>query len=180
MSKSGRVLTVLGIVLVLGIFGAFSMYGLHNDPTELPSALLDRPFPEFEQPALDDPQRMLGRKDLLGRPALVNVWATWCPTCRAEHDYFNRLAATGVPIYGINYKDSTPKAQQWLRDLKDPYQLNVVDSQGRLGMELGVYGAPETFLIDAEGVIRFKYVGAIDEEVWTEKLEPVYRQLVAQ
>ncbi len=177
MSKA-RLLAVCLVLAGVAGFAWISIYGLHNDPRELPSALLDKPFPEFSQPALGEPERLLTRNDFLGRPALVNVWATWCPTCRQEHAYFNKLAAQGVPIYGINYKDEEDKAQKWLLDLKDPYVMNVSDPRGSLGMNLGVYGAPETFIIDSEGVIRFKYVGAVDDRVWKEKMAPVYEGLL--
>ena len=179
MSK-GRLLAVVAVLAGIAAFAGMSIYGLNNDSRELPSALLNKSFPEFELPALTEPGRVLTRKDLLGKPALVNVWATWCPTCRAEHDYFNTLAAQGVSIYGINYKDVEVKAEKWLRDLKNPYVLNISDPKGNLGMNLGVYGAPETFVIDAEGFIRFKYVGAVDELVWTQKLAPVYEELLKQ
>ncbi len=172
-----RLAGVLGVVLAIAAFASVMIYGLNNDPSELPSALLAKPFPEFEQPALGEPQRLLTRDDLLGKPALVNVWATWCPTCRAEHEYFNQLAAQGVPIIGINYKDNEASAQKWLQDLKDPYVLNISDPDGRLGFNLGVYGAPETFVIDSQGMIRYKFVGAVDEQVWRERLAPVYQEL---
>lgn len=177
MSK-GRLFAVLAVVAGIVGFALMSIYGLRNDPSELPSALLNKPFPEFSQPALGEPQRLLTDKDLQGRPALVNVWATWCPTCRAEHDYFNTLAASGVPIYGINYKDDEAKAVKWLQDLKDPYVFNISDPKGALGMNLGVYGAPETFIIDAQGIIRYKFVGAIDERIWNERMAPVYEGLL--
>lgn len=176
----GRLLAMLAVVGGIAAFALMAVYGLKNDPQELPSALLGKPFPAFEQPALGDPQRLLTRKDLLGKPALVNVWATWCPTCRAEHDYFNQLAARGVPIIGINYKDDDAKAQKWLQDLKDPYVLNISDPKGSLGMELGVYGAPETFIIDSQGVIRHKFVGAVNEQIWRERLARVYQELNRQ
>ncbi|WP_163021312.1 DsbE family thiol:disulfide interchange protein, partial [Pseudomonas viridiflava] len=108
------------------------------------------------------------RADLLGKPALVNVWATWCMACRVEHLVLNRLAQQGVLIYGVNYKDTNADALKWLKDFHDPYRLNIRDDEGSLGLNLGVYGAPETFLIDAKGVIRHKYVGVIDDTVWRE------------
>ena len=179
MSK-GRLLAMLAVLAGVAGFAWMSIYGLHNDPRELPSALLNKAFPEVEQPMLGNSERMLTREDFIGKPALVNVWATWCPTCRAEHGYFNQLAAQGVPIYGINYKDDEAKAIKWLQDLKDPYVLNVNDPKGVLGMNLGVYGAPETFIIDSEGVIRFKFVGAVDDWVWKEKMAPIYEGLLNQ
>lgn len=176
----GRLLAVLAVIAGVVAFALMGVYGLNHDPRELPSALIDKPFPGFEQAALGEPERMITQENLLGKPALVNVWATWCPTCRAEHDYFNQLAAQDVPIYGINYKDDEAKAQKWLRDLKDPYVFNIFDPKGALGMNLGVYGAPETFIIDKNGIIRYKYVGAVDRHVWKEKMAPVYEELLKQ
>lgn len=169
------------LLLPLAIFlvGVGFLYrGLFLDPSELPSALIGKPFPAFNLPALDQPERSLSLADFQGKPALVNVWATWCPSCRAEHPVLNKLAESGVNIYGINYKDERPAAQKWLKELHNPYQLNIEDAQGTLGLDLGVYGAPETFFVDAGGIIRHKYVGVIDERVWREKLAPVYQQLL--
>ncbi|MCD0501409.1 DsbE family thiol:disulfide interchange protein [Bordetella petrii] len=172
-----RLLLLLPLALFLGIAG-FLYRGLFLDPARLPSALVGQPFPAFALPALDDPQRNLTQRDILGRPALVNVWATWCPSCRQEHPVLNRLAESGVLIYGINYKDDRAQARHWLRTLHNPYRLNIEDAAGTLGLDLGVYGAPETFFIDARGVIRNKFVGVIDEATWRDKLAPIYQQLL--
>jgi cytochrome c biogenesis protein CcmG/thiol:disulfide interchange protein DsbE len=131
-------------------------------------------------PSLDEPGRTLTEQDFRGEVALVNVWATWCPTCRAEHAMFNKLASQGVTIHGVNYKDNSEAARRWLEELGNPYQLNVEDPQGSLGINLGVYGAPETFLIDADGVIHYKYIGAVDERVWADQLGPRYQALLEQ
>lgn len=173
--KRAILLLPLALFLVLAVF----LYrGLFLDPAELPSALIGKPFPAFALPSLHEPQRTLTAADLKGKPALVNVWATWCPTCKAEHEMLNRLAGQGVNIVGVNYKDDSAAARKWLEDFLDPYQLNIEDKAGSLGLNLGVYGAPETFLIDRDGIIRHKYVGAIDERVWREQLAPLYQQLV--
>lgn len=173
--KRAILLLPLALFLVLAVF----LYrGLFLDPAELPSALIGKPFPEFSLPSLHEPQRTLGAADLKRKPALVNVWATWCPTCKAEHEMLNKLAGQGVNIIGVNYKDDSDAARKWLKDFLDPYQLNIEDKAGSLGLNLGVYGAPETFLIDRDGIIRHKYVGAIDERVWREQLAPLYQQLV--
>ncbi len=113
-----------------------------------------------------------------GRPALVNVWATWCPSCKVEHPYLNQLAQQGVVIHGVNYKDDNAAALKWLAEFHNPYQLDIRDEQGSLGLDLGVYGAPETFLIDAKGIIRYKHVGVVDATVWREQLAPLYQGLV--
>ncbi|MBV7483592.1 DsbE family thiol:disulfide interchange protein [Bordetella sp. BOR01] len=174
-----RLLRVLPLILFLGI-AALLYRGLFLDPARLPSALVGREFPDFSLPSLNDTARTLTRADILGKPALVNVWATWCPSCRQEHPVLNQLAHEGVVIYGVNYKDERLAAQHWLRTLHNPYRLNIEDAAGSLGLDLGVYGAPETFFIDARGVIREKFVGVIDETVWREKLAPVYRKLVEE
>ncbi|HCO8766904.1 TPA: DsbE family thiol:disulfide interchange protein [Pseudomonas aeruginosa] len=173
-----RLILLLPLLLFLGI-ALFLYRGLFLNPQELPSALIDKPLPAFSLPDLKDGQRLISEKDLKG-PALVNVWATWCPTCKAEHQMLNRLAKAGVVIHGVNYKDDGAAARQWLQDYLDPYQVNVADPQGSLGINLGVYGAPETFLIDAQGIIRHKYVGAIDEKVWREELAPRYQALLEE
>jgi cytochrome c biogenesis protein CcmG/thiol:disulfide interchange protein DsbE len=146
--------------------------GLGNDPRLLPSALVDQPLPNFEVASLDDPRRLITRNDLKGEVALLNVWATWCPTCRAEHEMLNGLARKGIAIYGVNYKDEPDKARNWLATLGNPYRFNINDQTGQLGIDLGVYGAPETFLLDAGGVIRYRHVGAIDERVWQQDFVP--------
>ena len=157
---------VLAIVLYLG----FTL----RDPTLLPSALLDKAFPPFDLPVLaGDPGERASRDSLLGEIRLVNVWATWCPTCLAEHGELMRIRAeTGLSIIGISYKDDSHKAREWLAHYGDPYDFNVVDATGDLGVDLGVYGAPETFLVDPEGVIRYKHVGDVNPGVWREELAP--------
>ena len=122
--------------------------------------------------------KLITRADLLGKPALVNVWGTWCVACRVEHPVLNKLAQQGVVIYGINYKDVNADALKWLKDFHNPYQLNIRDDEGSLGLNLGVYGAPETFLIDSQGIIRHKFVGVVDETVWREQLAGLYQGLV--
>ncbi|NNC54731.1 MAG: DsbE family thiol:disulfide interchange protein [Pseudomonadales bacterium] len=143
------------------------------DPSALPSALLGMPLPAFELTRLEDAQRPARNSDLLGEPALLNVWATWCIACRAEHPYLNRLAEKGVNVFGVNYKDVRADALAWLDRLGNPYQFSVFDNEGRLGLDLGVYGAPETFVIDAQGVVRYRHVGVLSERVWREKIAPL-------
>ena len=171
-----RLLLLLPLAIFLGL--AVVLYrGLFLDPAELPSALIDKPLPAFSLPSVDDPQIVLTQTDLKG-PALINVWATWCISCKVEHPVLNELRTQGVTIYGINYKDERSSAQKWLKDFHNPYQLNVEDAEGSLGLNLGVYGAPETFFIDGQGVIRHKFVGVIDQQVWQQQLAPLYNQLV--
>lgn len=148
-----------------------------KDPTQLPSALIGKPFPAFQLPLLDGEGQATETR-LRGAPRLVNVWATWCPTCLAEHGELLRIGdETGLAIVGINYKDDVAKARAWLARHGNPYEFSVVDEAGDLGVELGVYGAPETFLIDASGVIRYKRVGEVNRQVWEAEIEPALRLL---
>ncbi|MEZ5501864.1 MAG: DsbE family thiol:disulfide interchange protein [Halioglobus sp.] len=163
-------------LFVFALLAVFLFRGLGLDPTELPSALIDRPLPAFNLPALGQ-ERMVTQADLVGAPSLVNVWATWCVSCRVEHPYLKQLSDSGVPIYGIDYKDDDAQALQWLEELGNPYRLTVADRAGTLGLDLGVYGAPETYLLDSAGVIRYRHVGVVDERVWRDVLEPLYLQL---
>ena len=156
--------------------GLFLLRGLQLDPQALPSALIDKPLPEFSLPVLGREQ-VATRDTVTGEVSLFNVWATWCVSCRVEHPYLQQLADGGLPIYGINYKDEDAEAIRWLQQLGDPYRLNIVDSEGRLGLDLGVYGAPETYVVDANGVIRYRHVGVVDDRIWREVLEPIVREL---
>ena len=167
----------LKLFLPLFVFALLSMFllrGLWLDPAAMPSALLGKPLPEFSLPGLGEPGQR-SRADLAGRAGLLNVWATWCPSCRVEHPYLLELAQRGIPIYGLNYKDSDPAALRWLEDLGNPYRFNIADREGTLGLDLGVYGAPETYLIDPAGVIRYRHVGVVDDNVWRNVLAPLYQ-----
>ncbi|CEB51689.1 TPA: DsbE family thiol:disulfide interchange protein [Salmonella enterica subsp. enterica serovar Typhi] len=120
----------------------------------------------------DDPTNL--ESALTGKPVLLNVWATWCPTCRAEHQYLNQLSAQGIRVVGLNYKDDRAKAVAWLKELGNPYALSLSDSDGMLGLDLGVYGAPETFLIDGRGIIRYRHAGDLNARVWESELKPLW------
>lgn len=167
---------------VFAILAILFWRGLSLDPNDMPSALLDKPFPAFELPVLPAPENpagmdMANAELFKGKVSLVNVWATWCVTCRQEHEFLNKLRAQGVTIYGINYKDNNEDAQKWLAELHNPYVFSVVDSDGRLGLNLGVFGAPETYLVDKAGVIRFKHIGDVNEKNWNESIKPIYDSL---
>ena len=142
---------------------------------ELASALIDRPFPDFH---LDNLQgEPVVRADLVnGEVTLVNVWGSWCVACRDEHPYLSKLSGQGVRIVGVNYKDTHELATEWLQRFGDISEFHIVDRDGRLGINLGVYGAPETYLVDAEGFIRYKRVGIINDAEWA-KIEPIYQRL---
>ncbi len=163
-----RLLLFIPLVLFI-ILGVFLWKGLSIDPRKLPSALIDKPFPEFTMSALQQPERILTKKDFIGQPVLVNVWATWCPSCRREHEQLLTIADTGhIEIIGLNYKDVRPEAIRWLQQLGNPYQFNIYDEDGMLGLDLGVYGAPETYLLDAQGIVRHRHVGVVTPEAWQE------------
>jgi cytochrome c biogenesis protein CcmG/thiol:disulfide interchange protein DsbE len=148
------------------------------NPQYLPSALLNKPVPAFSLPHLEQFQSNLTRDDVLGEIALINVWATWCPSCHVEHPFLNQLASErGVVIFGVNYKDEADKALSWLQQKGNPYRFNIFDKQGRLGLDFGVTGAPETYLIDHRGFVRLRYQGPLNEQVWQEKFAPLYQQL---
>jgi len=171
-----RLFIPLGVFCLI-LFVSYVGFSL-DDRHELPSALLGKPFPDFQAPMLYDPETIVTREHLLGEPTLVNVWATWCPTCKAEHAELMRIAATtGVRMVGLNYKDVGSKARRWLADYGDPYELVIVDADGAIGVELGVYGAPETFLLDAQGIVVYKRVGDVNERIWRDELAPRLAQM---
>ncbi|WP_345828411.1 DsbE family thiol:disulfide interchange protein [Erwinia sp. HDF1-3R] len=146
-----------------------------DDPTLLESALVGKPVPVFKLESLNQPGTTYDRAVLTdGKPVLLNVWATWCPTCRAEHQYLNVLAAQGVRVVGLNYKDDRGKAINWLNTLGNPYALSLYDGDGMLGLDLGVYGAPETFLIDGKGIIRYRHAGDMNADVWAKEVKPLW------
>lgn len=163
-------------LFLFAVLAIFLFRGLELDPKEMPSALIDQPLPEFTLPQLGG-DSLLTRNNVVGQPSLLNVWATWCVSCRVEHPYLQQLADQGIPIFGLNYKDDDADALGWLKELGNPYLLTVADREGTLGLDLGVYGAPETYLLDAAGIIRYRHVGVVDERVWLTILEPIYTQL---
>jgi cytochrome c biogenesis protein CcmG/thiol:disulfide interchange protein DsbE len=173
-----KYLIPLALFLVLVVFLAI---GLSRDPAELPSALIDKPAPTFRLPQLKDPSKTFSAEDMRGKVWLLNVWASWCIACREEHPFLFEYAKSGaVPIYGLNYKDRREDALATLDELGDPDTLSAVDLDGRVGIDFGVYGAPETYVIDQGGTIRFKYVGPIMPDVWKEKILPVVQELNRQ
>lgn len=165
------------LVLFLALV-AFLAIGLGRDPREVPSPLINKPAPTFRLVQLKDPSRSFSSEDMRGKVWLLNVWASWCVACRDEHPMLLELARqNALPIYGLNYKDKPTDAISWLNELGDPYVLSVSDLDGRVGIDYGVYGAPETFLIDRDGVIRFKQIGPVTPEVWTKEIAPLLAEL---
>ncbi len=170
-----KFLIPMGIFMVLVLFlGA----GLKLDPKEVPSPLIGKPAPAFALARLDDPAQTIRRDDLLGQVWMLNVWASWCVACREEHPLLVEFAKSKMlPIYGLNYKDQRAAGQKWLADFGNPYTASLTDLDGRVGIDYGVYGVPETFIIDRQGVVRFKQIGPVTPEVIRTKIEPLVRQL---
>lgn len=176
MNRKAVWLPLLAFIVLAGILLWQLLRNASGDtPDKLESVLIGKPVPAFTLPALDKPGEQYTQALLRqGKPLLLNVWATWCPTCQAEHAFLKTLAAEGVTVIGVNYKDEPQRAQQWLQQLGNPYTAVIDDRQGMLGLDLGVYGAPETFLIDGDGKIRYRFAGALTPQVWTETLRPLY------
>jgi cytochrome c biogenesis protein CcmG/thiol:disulfide interchange protein DsbE len=169
-----RYLIPLAIFVVLA---GFLAVGLRLNPREVPSPLVDKPAPAFSLPLLKDPALQMTAAQMKGRVWVLNVWASWCVPCLAEHPYVTQLARSGATVVGLNYKDKPEDANGWLRKHGDPYQAIVADRDGRVGIDYGVYGVPETFVIDQAGVIRFKQIGPITPEVLQGKLLPLLKKL---
>jgi len=164
-------------VAVFAVLVVLFWRGLSLDPNEMPSALLNKPVPKFSLPRLENAQDSRNENLLQGKVTLLNVWATWCVTCREEHAFLNQLQKTGIHIIGIDYKDNTVDAQRWIAELGNPYDDIIVDEEGRLGLDLGVFGAPETYVVDKRGVIRYKHIGDLNQKVWTETIQPIVKAL---
>lgn len=167
-------------LLVFVIMAGFLARGLFIDPREVPSPLINKPAPQFELSLLNQPNATFSSRDMLGKVWLLNVWASWCVSCRSEHPVLVQLARqSDLPLYGLNYKDDPVDAKAWLQNLGNPYRLSAVDRDGRVGMDYGVYGVPETYVIDKQGIIRYKQIGPIYPQVWQETIEPLLKKLQA-
>lgn len=170
-----KTLIPLGIFIVLVIFLAI---GLTRDPREIPSPFIGKPAPDFSAPRLHSPAQSFSNKDMLGQVWLLNTWASWCVACRVEHPVLMEFAKTKtLPIVGLNYKDKDEDGIKWLERFGDPYLLSVSDKSGRIGIDYGVYGVPETFLIDKSGVIRYKHIGPVTPEALQDTILPIVREL---
>lgn len=173
-----RALPLAIFLALVGLFGFGIWWNQHHDPREVPSPLIDKPAPAFDLPVLGDPGRRISKAAMLGRPYLLNVFASWCFACRDEHPVLMAEAQKlGIALVGYNYKDDPADAQRWLAQFGDPYEMVIADRDGRTAIDFGVYGAPETFLIDAQGVIRYKRIGALTPQVIAEQIEPRVRAL---
>ncbi len=172
---------VLRFLVPMGIFAVvlgFLFVGLGLNPREVPSPLIGKPAPDFKLVRLDDPTQTVGREDLLGKVWMLNVWASWCAPCREEHPLVIDIARRQLlPVYGLNYKDQGQAARAWLANLGDPYKATLVDADGRVGIDFGVYGVPETFIVDHLGIIRFKHTGPLTPDVLRTRIEPLVKEL---
>lgn len=175
MSMKSLLVPFAAFLVLVGILAVgFTL----EDPHFLPSELVDRPFPEFALRELHDEERTLTEDDLKGEISLVNVWGSWCANCVIEHPELTRITEEeGLPLFGINYNDDLTKARRWLERYGDPYKMHIVDDEGRLGIDLGVYGAPETFLLDENGVIQYRHVGVVTEDIFNGTFRPIIEQL---
>ena len=169
-----RFLPAIIFLLLAGLLGI----GLTLDPKKVPSPLIGKAVPEFELPKLKEPDLNINTEVFKGKVSLLNIWATWCISCRAEHEVLTAIANSGVvDIYGLNYKDEREAAKRWLKVYGDPYIASGYDVDGRVGIDWGVYGTPETFLIDKQGIIRHKVIGPVNSKIWQEELLPMINQL---
>ncbi|MDP1649916.1 MAG: DsbE family thiol:disulfide interchange protein [Rubrivivax sp.] len=170
-------------LLPLALFAVllgFLAVGLNLNPREVPSPLIGKPVPAFELARLDDPAVKVTQADLQGQVWILNVWASWCAACREEHPLLVDFARRStVPLYGLNYKDKREDGLAWLARFGNPYKASLIDADGRVGIDFGVYGVPETFVIDKQGVIRFKQIGPVTPEVLRDRIEPLLKQLNA-
>jgi len=163
---------------IFAVIVAFLGVGLTLNPREVPSPLVNKPAPPFQLPQLHEPQKNFTQKDMQGKVWMLNVWASWCVSCREEHHTLMDLARTGaVPILGLNYKDERAEGLAWLARFGNPYLLSAYDRDGRIGIDYGVYGVPETYVIDKSGVIRYKRIGVVTPEIVRDKILPLVKEL---
>jgi cytochrome c biogenesis protein CcmG/thiol:disulfide interchange protein DsbE len=162
-------------ILMVGLLG----YGLKLDPKRVPSVLIDKNAPAFSLAMLEEPSQKLSNADLIGQVWVLNVWASWCVSCRAEHEVITELASRNlVTVVGLNYKDEPSEAERWLKQFGNPYATSVIDRDGRVGIDWGVYGVPETFVIGADGKIKYKHIGPVTHESLEQKIMPVLKELL--
>lgn len=174
MSKRYWTFIPLGLFFIMVIF---FWRGLSLDPHHLPSARLGKPLPSFQIPILDDSKALFTPALFKGKTTLLNVWASWCEACVEEQWFLLQLARQGTLIYGLNYKDDQALARKWLKEWGNPYQMVAEDPEGRVAIDLGVYGAPETFLVDEKGIIQYRHVGPLNASIWESEFVPRIQQL---
>ena len=168
-------LPVVIFVLLAGLLG----WGLTRDPKEVPSPLIGKPAPAFTAPTLFEPEKRFSASDYLGKVWILNVWASWCVACRAEHEFITQLARMQlVPVVGLDYKDKPEDGRAWLRQLGNPYTVVPTDENGRIGIDWGVYGVPETFIIDKQGMIAYKHIGPVNADSLRDIIVPKIKELL--
>lgn len=163
-------------LILFAVLAGFFYVGLHLNPREVPSPFIGKPAPQFSLPVIGEPGRQFSPAEMKGQAWLLNIWAPWCVSCRQEHPVLMQLKAAGVPIVGLNWKDKEREATALLANVGSPYVVAVDDLDGRVGIDFGVTGTPETFVIDKAGIIRYKHVGPIGPENWKEKIEPKLKE----
>jgi cytochrome c biogenesis protein CcmG/thiol:disulfide interchange protein DsbE len=173
----GRYILLVVFVALVVLLGV----GLQLNPREVPSPLIGKPAPAFRLPQLAAPEKTFSPDEMRGQVWMLNVWASWCVSCREEHPVLLQFSKTGVlPIYGLNYKDERDSGLKWLNQFGNPYRLSAMDAKGQVGIDYGVYGVPETYIIDKHGVIRFKQIGPVTPDVLENKIVPLVKQLDAE
>jgi cytochrome c biogenesis protein CcmG/thiol:disulfide interchange protein DsbE len=167
-------------LILFGVLAVFLAAGLGRDPKEVPSPLIDKPAPAFTLARLDQPEVLIQRDQLLGQVWMLNVWASWCVACREEHPLLVEFSRKkSVRLLGLNYKDKRADGARWLAQFGNPYDASIMDTDGKVGIDYGVYGVPETFIVDKQGIVRYKHIGPITEQVLRERIEPLLRKLNA-
>ena len=178
MKKKLLLPLIIFLALAITLMVQLTRNAQGEDPKKLESALLGKSVPVFNLESVQDEKQFIDQNVLkTGSPRLLNVWATWCPTCYAEHEYLTFLAKQGIEIVGVDYKDERPKAMKFLMTYGNPYKAIIYDPKGSLGLDLGVYGAPETFIVDGNGIIQYRHAGDVNDRVWNEVLKPIYEKL---
>ena len=173
-----RLLPLIAFSLLALLLGVGVLMNSGKDTSAIPSPLIGKPAPAFSLPVLGEPSRMITNADLRGAPYLLNVWGSWCPACRDEHPVITELAQSGrIKVVGYDYKDEPEDAKRWLEQFGNPYALVIADQDGRAAFDWGIYGAPESFLVDAQGIVRWKYIGPMTDEVVRDQLLPELEKL---
>ncbi|ARD45175.1 MULTISPECIES: DsbE family thiol:disulfide interchange protein [Colwelliaceae] len=168
-------------LILFVLLGVLLYRGLFLNPQAMPSAMIGKPLPNFELPILKSTDRLVGREDLTGNIVLLNVWATWCIQCKYEHPYLlDIIRDSRIKLYGLNFTDDRNAALNWLKQYEDPYEFSIFDEQGALGLDIGVFGAPETFVIDHTGIIRKRFAGPINDQVWKKEFLPLIDTIEAE
>ncbi|EER46372.1 DsbE family thiol:disulfide interchange protein [Actinobacillus minor] len=181
MKKKLLLPLIIFLALAITLMVQLTRNAQGEDPKKLESALIGKSVPAFNLESVQDEKQFIDQNVLkTGSPRLLNVWATWCPTCYAEHEYLTLLAKQGIEIVGVDYKDERPKAMKFLMTYGNPYKAIIYDPKGSLGLDLGVYGAPETFIVDGNGIIQYRHAGDVNDRVWNEVLKPIYEKLKAK